>query len=450
MKKSLTVTTPIFYVNSNPHIGTAHTMILSDFIKRSFKLINYEVNLITGTDEHGEKVAESAQKQSMSPEKFVDEKNIVFKDLAKKLWISYDRFIRTTEIEHKEMVKWIWNDLREKKVIYKDKYRGYYSKQEETFFTEKELIDGKSPNGSEVYFLEQECFFLSMESMELFLEEYLVEKFLIPYEKIPELKFFLRDLRDLCISRNNSSWGINVPGENSTIYVWFDALINYLTVSDFKKTGQWRDNIHVIGKDISRFHCLYWPCLLKHLGIKNMPKVLIHDWWIIKGSKMSKSLGNVIDPLDIIENYGMEVLRFYCIKESLIGHDSSFDFDLMIQDFNSLVVNKFSNLIYRTFKCLEKCCSFFPTQKKFEIELILEKNIENLEVKKYVKNLLNWCDNLNATIDRERIWTKNDKLLEICQEIHSLSKYFIPILPTVENWFNKPKAEILFTRIKQE
>jgi methionyl-tRNA synthetase len=440
MSKSYLVTTPIFYPNSQPHIGTAHNMILADFIKRLLIIKNHKVFLLTGTDEHGDKIFKSAQRENKDVMEFLNEKVKLFKELAEKLSISYDRFIRTTDEDHIERVHEVWNQLKEKNLIYKGKYSGFYSQTDETFFQQEELVNGKAPTGATVEFQEFDCYFLKSS---LFLNDLL--KFLnsdccFPSNRKNELIGFVKNgLKDLCISRPNCSWGIQVPNSDQVIYVWFDALINYL----FK----WNEDeiVHLVGKDISIFHGVHWPVILKAMNNKYFNKLLVHNWWLMNENKMSKSFGNVVNPFELIEKYGCAPLRFYCIKNNLINSDGNFDEQEMIEEFNSFAVNKFSNLVYRIESLFSK--NNISLNKTLNLKRNFE--IDFLNINQYVNKILKWMDDLNTIIEEKQVWKNTQYLNEIYEEIKEVIYYTTPIFPELEEYWKKDSPYIIFHRIKK-
>ena len=426
MLEKMLVTSPIFYTNSDPHIGAAHTMILCDFIKRSHEKIGYDVFLSVGTDEHGDKILQAANACGKDPMDFVDEKCKVFRDLADKLTISYDRFIRTTEKQHIDTVQSIWKVLEEKGYIYKGKYRGYYSFRDETFFQLQELIEGKAPTGAEVIFLEEECFFIAFSRIDI---DWLTENFTVPGNRINQIKEFVKNgFRDLCISRK-SQWGIQIQNDSRTIYVWFDALINYLTVCDYPQLKYWKNVVHVVGKDILTFHALYWPAILKFAGIELPKNIVCHNWWIFKGEKMSKSIGNIIDPFEIIKIYGEIPFRLYCLKENLIHADQEFSIKDLLDTYENFFISKFCNLIHRVFSLAKR-----NSQMHLEKDLNLyrsdfEKSIRTYNSREYFYKFFEICDSLNREVEEKIIWKNVHHCYEMVKKINSLIDYIHVIIP---------------------
>ena len=463
--KKLLITTPIYYINAAPHIGSATTTVLADFFKRLYQLRGHDVYLTTGTDENGQKI-QKANNSNISFEEFQTQNAMLFKSTFDKLDISYDRFIRTTEKEHHEMVIRIWNILKSKGHIYEGMYKGYYCVSDETFYTEKDLTlkDGKhyTRDNKLAEYCERSAYFLRLENIkDEMLKFYKTHKDITyPANRVNELIAFIDEgFKDLCISRDDNI-GVVIPDSNRTVYVWFDALINYITVArcvidenGIKDAGYWTNVIHLVGKDILTFHALFWIAMLKLADL--LPEhitVFAHNWWVFASSsgevqKMSKSLGNVTDPNVIRERYGVDCVRFYLIFVNLINNDAQFSEDNMIQLFNSYMVNKFSNLVYRVFSLLKKreiLCDDVRHNKKYESILL---NCE-MDVNLYMRTLFEWCDSLNESVDKNTIWNNVEAAVEIAKEINQLYKYFVPIAPSVhEKFANKYNAPI-FTHIK--
>ncbi len=452
MKKKILITTPIYYPSAQPHIGAATTNILADFFKRFYILKGYDVLLTTGTDEHGDKIGRLAKEQGITPQEFVDERALAFKRMAKEVQMDYDDFIRTTEHRHELVVKDMWNRLSPH--IYKGKYFGYYCYSEEAFYDKQDLIekDAKFYNVSnkEVEYISVDCHFLKISST----RDWLLQLFddgdlTYPKRSVEELKSFIRnELRDLCISRNIGTFGIEIDGK--VVYVWLDALSNYLTVTKFTagKEDYWHNVIHLVGKDIVTFHGVFWPSIL-HLAnlMPNKFKLFVHNWWLINSEKMSKSLGNVVDPFAIIEKYGVDCLRFYCIFINLINSDMDFNEEQMIELFNSYIVNKFSNLVHRIYCILNKKnvkFSDLPTihSEEYEQKLL---NIE-FDINEFIKILFEWCDHLNARVESEKSWNNIESAKSIGSEIKSIVRFFDIICPNIMKRFENYTSPI-FTKI---
>lgn len=454
-QSSILITTPIFYPNDKPHVGSAHTLILADILARFYKVLGTNVFFTTGVDENCEKIVKASLSTGLPTKVFVDNMAENFKKAMKVLEINYDRFIRTTDEDHKKSVQAVWRNLKEKGFIYKGQYEGYYSVADETFFSKSSLVNGKAPTGAEVRLEKEDAYFFKIGTLKEKLLNFFEKNpnFTSPKNRINELQSFLKqDLNDLCISRKNNGWGIEVPDDNKfVIYVWFDALINYITVCDYPNLNNfWQGGvIHLIGKDILTFHGVYWPLLLIANDIKVCDKLMVHNWWISNEEKMSKSKGNIIDPLDLVEKYGVNPLRFYCFKENLMKHDGNFDILKLIESFNTFAVGKFSNLVFRLWVILDRN----NIKKHKEISNPYFESKINNEIKKQNLSevfdlLFEWCDILNQKIDLETAWKNPSACNLLFGETLSLIKYFTPIFPDIEAKMHSEKAVMLFTKIE--
>ncbi|OGX12029.1 MAG: methionine--tRNA ligase [Omnitrophica bacterium RIFOXYB12_FULL_50_7] len=366
MTKTYYLTTPIYYVNGKPHIGHAYTSILCDTFARFHRLLGKPVFYITGTDEHGIKVQKAALEQGKEPKAFVDEIVPEFKELWRVLGIQYDHFIRTTDDYHKTVVQKVLSDLEKKGDIYKASYHGWYCTPCESFWTELQLKDGKCPDCNRgVERLEEENYFFKMSTYQKWLID-TIEKnpdFIQPeYRKNEVLGFLKEPLEDLCITRPKArlTWGIEYPGsKDHVVYVWFDALLNYVTgagylTDDKKFKSLWPADFQLLGKDILRQHAVFWPIMLKAMGVE-MPKlVFAHGWWRIGGAKMSKSVGNVVDPIALVRKYGSDVLRYFLLNEVTLGLDGTYSEDLLVERYSSDLANSLGNLWHRTASMIEK------------------------------------------------------------------------------------------------
>lgn len=366
------VTTPIYYVNDKPHIGHAYTTLACDAIARFMRLDGWDVIFLTGTDEHGQKVQTSAQKAGKTPQDFCDEVSKQFKNLLTTMNFSNDRFIRTTDATHKAGASALWEILREKGQIELGVYVGWYSVRDEAFYGEAELVNGKAPSGADVEWVEKEpsYFFKLSEWQKPLLEFY--EKnpdFIAPESRRNEaISFVSGGLKDLSISRTSFSWGVPVPGDDDHVmYVWIDALANYISALGYpNREGEfdrfWPADLHVIGKDILRFHSVYWPALLLAAGLEPPKRLFVHGWWTKDGQKISKSTGNVIDPLDLVDKYGVDPTRYFLMSEVPFGNDGDFS-DTAIQNrINSNLANEVGNLAMRTLSmAVKNCGSAMPT-----------------------------------------------------------------------------------------
>ena len=349
------ITTPLYYVNDKPHIGHAYTTILADVLARYHRIMGDEVHFLTGSDEHGQKVQESAANRNLDPKTHVDEFVMRFQELWEKLHIDYDDFIRTTEPRHTERVKEFLTTLYEKDEIYADEYEGLYSVSEERFVTEKEVEEG---NFRQIKKLKEKNYFFRMSNYQDALIKHIENhpNFIIPKSRQNEVLGFLRKpLNDLCISRPKSrlSWGIEIPFDHDYVtYVWFDALLNYVTAigwgSDEETFNNWWPvNYHLMGKDILTTHAVYWPTMLMAAGIPLPKSILAHGWWMMEQSKMSKSLGNVVNPLQLIDDYGVDSVRFFLMRDMVLGMDANFTMDSFIKRYNADLANDYGNLVNR-------------------------------------------------------------------------------------------------------
>jgi methionyl-tRNA synthetase len=354
-KNKFYVTTPIYYVNDAPHIGHAYTTILADVLARFHRELGDDVFFLTGLDEHGQKVEQAAQKRGMAPQAHCDDLAPRFRDLWTRLEISHDDFIRTTESRHVKVVQAILQSVYDKGDIYQKEYEGLYSVAEERFITEKEAESGQF---REVKTIKEKNYFFKMSKYQERLIKYIEDhpQLIRPEHRKNEMLGFLRQpLGDLCISRPKSrlSWGIEIPFDRDYVtYVWFDALINYITAPGYGTDEQkfkhwWPASVQLIGKDILTTHCIYWTTMLFALDLPLPETIFAHGWWLIGDSKMSKSLGNVIKPLDLIEQHGVDAVRYYLMAEMVLGADCNFTPENFIKRYNSDLANDFGNLLNR-------------------------------------------------------------------------------------------------------
>ena len=360
--KRFYVTTPIYYVNDKPHIGHAYTTILADVLSRYHRNKGRDVFFLTGLDEHGQKVQQAAEERGVEPKIHCDEMAPRFIELWDELHIQYDDFIRTTEKRHMDVVQNILQKVYDKGDIYEDNYEGLYSVSEERFITEKEADSG---DFRDIKKLKEKNYFFKMSKYQEKLISHIENnsKFIQPVHRKNEVLGFLKSpLNDLCISRPKSrlNWGIELPFDSDYVtYVWFDALINYVSAlgfdSDEKKYNTyWPANLHLIGKDILTTHSVYWPTMLLSVGIKLPKTIFAHGWWLNDQSKMSKSVGNVVDPLQLIKSYGVDPVRFYLMKEMVLGQDSNFSIESFVKSYNNDLANDFGNLLSRVSNLINK------------------------------------------------------------------------------------------------
>ena len=364
MAETFYVTTPIYYVNDLPHIGHAYTTVAADVLARYYRYAGRDVFFLTGTDEHGQKVEKAAEAAGETPIQLADRVVERFKNLWIKLNISNDDFIRTTQERHTKAAAHFFETVQKNGDIYLGMYEDWYCTPCESFWTEQQLVDGKCPDcGREVHRLQEESYFFKMSKYQEPLLKYLEENpaFVRPETRYNELVSFVKGgLRDLSISRTTFSWGIPVPGNpKHVIYVWFDALLNYITALGYpddmdRFNHYWPADVHLIGKDILRFHAVYWPTFLMAAGLTPPKKVFAHGWWTIEGKKMSKSLRNVVDPNRLVEVYGVDPLRYFLLREVPFGQDGDYSDDAMIHRINSDLANDLGNLLNRSVGMLVK------------------------------------------------------------------------------------------------
>jgi methionyl-tRNA synthetase len=360
------LTTPIYYVNDSPHIGHAYTTVATDALARFMRLDGRDVFFLTGTDEHGQKVDKSARAAGEDPQAFCDRVSQNFREMGKLMNISNDAFIRTTEPRHIRASQALWQELEKRGEIYLGKFAGWYSVRDEAFYDESELVGGKAPTGAEVEWVEEENYFFRLSAwQDRLLEHYERHpEFIAPRARRNEVVSFVKGgLNDLSISRTSFSWGIPVPGnERHVMYVWLDALTNYITAVGYPdRTGDmyrryWPADLHMVGKDIVRFHCVYWPAFLMAADVAPPKRVFAHGWWTVEGQKMSKSLGNFIPPQQIVEQYGVDQARYFMLRELPFGSDGDFSHRSMVNRINGDLANDFGNLAQRVLSMIQSYC----------------------------------------------------------------------------------------------
>ena len=358
------VTTPIYYVNDRPHIGHAYTTLAADVMARFKRLDGYDVYFLTGTDEHGQKIQRSAEGKGITPQQFTDEVSAVFRDLADDFNFSNNDFIRTTEDRHKRACAELWRRLEAAGHIYLDKYAGWYAVSDEAFYDEAELKEGPdgskiAPTGKPVEWVEEESYFFRLSAFEDRLLELYENQpdFILPKGRRNEVISFVKGgLQDLSISRTTFDWGVPVPGnERHVMYVWLDALTNYLTATGWPDAApRWPADMHLVGKDILRFHAIYWPAFLMGADLPLPGRVFAHGWWTNEGEKISKSLGNVIDPYELKETFGLDQTRYFLLREVPFGNDGDFRREAMVTRMNSDLANNLGNLAQRSLSMIAK------------------------------------------------------------------------------------------------
>jgi len=448
------ITTPIYYVNDKPHIGHAYTTILADTISRFRALIGEKPTFLTGLDEHGLKVQQAAEKNGKEPQDHCDSMAPAFIDLWKKLNINYSDFIRTTEHRHTKIVQQILTKVHESGDIYMDEYQGWYSISEERFITEKELDSGQF---GEVKQIKEKNYFFKMSKYKTTLIDKIEKDELLiqPKSRKNEVLGFLKnELSDLCISRPKSrlEWGIELPfDDNYVTYVWFDALINYISAiglyrDDKKFSSLWPADVHLIGKDILTTHSVYWPTMLLSLGLPLPQRIFAHGWWLTDDQKMSKSLGNVVSPLMLIDDFGVDSVRYYLMSEMVLGMDATFSSESFEKKYNSDLANDFGNLVSRVSTLIKN--NFDEEIPKSSLlnsdlssnfqKIVLKEQLDNLEIDKVINDIMIFIRSINVFMEQNEPWklVKSDKvqagnILYHCAESLRLAAVMLsPVMPS--------------------
>lgn len=459
MSKNYYITTPIYYVNDVPHIGHAYTSLACDVMARFMRMSGYKVHFLTGADEHGQKVEKSANIKGVDPQKFTDEVSQRFRDLSSLLKLSNDDFIRTTEERHKEGARALWTKLVENGYIYLDKYAGWYAMRDEAFYTEAELIDGKAPTGAEVEWVEEPSYFFVLSKFQDKLLKFYEDNpdFIEPASRRNEVINFVKNgLFDLSVSRTSFKWGIKVPQDpDHVMYVWLDALTNYISALGYPNESElrqdfWPADLHVVGKDILRFHAIYWPAFLMAADIPLPKKILAHGWWTNEGQKISKSLGNVINPVDLVEEFGLDQTRYFLMREVPFGQDGNFSKLNMQNRVNSELANNIGNLAQRTLAFINKnadaripkvnvdkiyqnplLSGLAAKAKAYQEFMMSQKFSHALEV------VISIANDANLFIDDQAPWTLRktdpDKMLEVLYVLVEMIRYIalllLPFMP---------------------
>lgn len=461
------VTTPIYYVNDEPHIGHAYTTILADVLAGYNRIFGREVFFLTGTDEHGQKLQDAAKKSNRQPQEYCDEMVVRFKNVWEKLGIRNDAFIRTTDARHKTIVQKILQQIYDKGEIYADDYEGWYCVHEERFWTEKDLVNGNCPDCHRpVSRIAEKNYFFKMSAYQPWLIEYIKShpEFILPdFRRNEVLGFLKQPLGDLCISRPKSrlSWGIELPFDKDYVcYVWFDALINYISaigyLSDDSVFGRWWPAIHLIGKDILTTHAVYWPCMLKAMGIEQPKTIFAHGWWLAGETKMSKSLGNVIKPLELADKYGVDPFRYFLIREMTLGQDATYTEEAFITRYNSDLANDLGNLLSRVIKMIASYCGgkipepagdfkdndlfkmWIGEKGKPGLEIQAETRIDQFRLNAGLEKIMEFVRYVNGYIERNKPWelAKNGNRNELntvlynsSEALRKTSLYLSPIMP---------------------
>ena len=490
MNKNFYITTPIYYPSGKPHMGHAYSSIVADIFARFKRLDGYKVLFLTGTDEHGQKIQKEADKNNKKPKEFCDEISETFRTLTKTLNLTNDDFIRTTESRHLKSVNEIWSRLINSGDIYLDKYSGWYSVSDEAYYDKDEIQnkDGKKiskSSGSLVEWVEEDSYFFKLSAFqERLLEFYKKNKdFILPEARRNEvISFVEKGLKDLSISRTSFSWGIPVPeNRKHVIYVWLDALTNYLSALNFPNTDDekyksfWPADVHIIGKDILRFHAIYWPAFLLAAKIPLPKRVFGHGWILSDDKKMSKSIGNILDPIEIIKNYGIDQLRYYLIKEVSLGNDGSISMENLKNCINNDLANNYGNLCQRVFSFLKKNCNNkIPKKNNInEDDMKLINNVKNnipklidlinnQNLNEYIKMVVKFSFDANKYFNDSEPWSfkkknperMNSILFTIVEQIKNISILLNPIIPIstkkVLNTINMPDKDILIESIRKD
>ena len=453
------VTTPIYYVNDSPHIGHAYTTLAADAQARFMRLDGRKVHFLTGTDEHGQKVEKAANEAGLDPGAFTDRVSQRFRDLTVTMNFSQDDFIRTTEERHKRTVQALWLRLLERGDIYLGSYAGWYSVRDEAFYAESELVDGRAPTGAPVEWVEEPSYFFRLSAWQGRLLSFYAERpsFVLPLTRMNEVvSFVTAGLQDLSVSRTSFSWGVPVPGDPThVVYVWLDALTNYISALNWPdEEGElwqfWPADYHIVGKDILRFHAVYWPAFLMSAGLEPPRRVFAHGWWTNEGQKISKSLGNVIDPLTLVERYGRDPTRYFLLREVPFGNDGDFSHAAMVRRMNHDLANDYGNLAQRVLSMIARYCggavpepgtlaeadqallnaarTLLPRLRLLVADLGLHRALETIwevvgQANRYVDAMAPWA--LRKS-DPARMATVLWALTEVLRHLATLTQPFIP------------------------
>ena len=484
MPKSFYITTPIYYPNAAPHVGTAYSTIVCDVVARYKRLTGYNVKFLTGVDEHGQKIQEAADKNGYTPQQWVDKMSLNFTTLWEKLNISNTDFMRTTQERHINSVREIVKRVNDNGDIYKGEYWGKYCVSEETFVPENQLVDGKYM-GKEVIDVKEVSYFFKLSKYEDALLKYIEEhpEFIKPEGKKNEVVAFIKQgLQDLSISRTTFDWGIPLElEEGHVIYVWFDALTNYLTGAGFAKDPEEFANVwtngtvnHVIGKDILRFHAIIWPAMLMSAGIKLPETIAAHGWWTVEGEKMSKSLGNVVNPAEEVEKYGLDPFRYYLMREATYGQDADYSKRAMVQRINSDLANDLGNLLNRTIGMqkkyfdskvvLNEVTDTFDAEIKAlweEVLVNIEKRMNEYQFSEALKEIWKFISRMNKYIDECEPWklakdeASKDRLstvmYNLVEGLYKIAALISPFMPdTAQKMLNQLGLEVDAEKMKLE
>jgi len=456
------ITTPIYYVNDKPHLGSAYTTIACDVWARFQRFSGHDTFFLTGTDEHGQKIQQAAEKAKKNPNNFVDDVSLTFKNMMNHLTITNDDFIRTTEERHKKAAQHLWTKLVQNGYIYPGEYAGWYAVRDEAFYKEAELVEGKAPTGAEVTWVVEQSYFFKLSAFQ--------DKLIALYESNPNFiqpqsrrnevfSFVKSGLHDLSISRSSFEWGIPLPentnhGKEHVMYVWIDALTNYLTgigYPDNFDEERFSQAIHVVGKDILRFHAVYWPAFLMAADLPLPKQIYAHGWWTVEGEKMSKSLGNTVDPITLTDAYGIDSVRNFVLREMPFGQDGNFSHASFLNRTNAELANAYGNLVQRVLSFVQKNAGAKVPEvgnlQKIDIDLMnsvekivptLTHYIDDLKFHTYADDLWKIIFDCNAYVDQEKPWnlqkTDTDRmntvlytLCEIIRKIALMTQCFLPV-----------------------
>jgi methionyl-tRNA synthetase len=486
MDKNYYITTPIYYPSAKPHMGHAYSSIIADFFARFKKIDGYNVHFLTGTDEHGLKIQRAAEAKGLKTLEFCNEISQTFRDLSKTLNLTNTDFIRTTEERHKKSVQHLWKVLEKNDDIYLSKYSGWYSVSDEAFYNEDELedINGKKvaiSSKSPVEWVDEESYFFRLSKWEKPLLDFYKENpnFILPLSRKNEVISFVKSgLKDLSISRKSFSWGIKVPNnKDHVIYVWLDALTNYISALNYPNKDEilfkkfWPASLHLIGKDILRFHAVYWPAFLLAAKINPPKKVYGHGWILSGDEKMSKSKGNILDPLQIIDQYGLDPLRYYLIKEVSFGNDGNISQERLEDCVNSDLANNFGNLCQRVIAfVIKNCNSTIPSNVEFtkdDLEIldkyklnidIIREQVDEQNVNFYIDYIIKSLYEANKYFNDQEPWKKKDNLTRLntiiyttLEVVRKISFLLYPIIPNSSlkalKIFNIKEDEIIFSSL---
>ena len=486
MDKNYYITTPIYYPSAKPHMGHAYSSIIADFFARFKRIDGYKVYFLTGTDEHGLKIQRAAEKKGVEPLAFCDEISKTFKNLSKTLNLTNDDFIRTTESRHKKSVQYLWEELKKNDDIYLSKYSGWYSVSDEAFYNEDEIedLDNKKvaiSSKSPVEWVDEESYFFRLSKWEKALLEFYEKNpdFISPASRKNEVISFVKSgLKDLSVSRKSFSWGIKVPNDDDhVIYVWLDALTNYISALNYPNKDDelykkfWPASVHLIGKDILRFHAIYWPAFLLAAKITPPKKVYGHGWILSNEEKMSKSKGNILDPLEIIKQYGLDPLRYYLIKEVSFGNDGNISQERLEDCINSDLANNFGNLCQRVSAfVIKNCDSKVPEKIEFENDDIkildeysqnldkLRSEIDNQNINYYIDYIVNRLFEANKYFNDQEPWKKKDDKIRLntivyttLEIVRKVTFLLYPIIPQSSlkalKIFNLEEKDVIFQSI---